>query len=146
MKTSNVLSYMQLQYVLRGEPDYSTEQSLNDIDADFVNGSNQPTDEAYHAAASEYKNNILLDEYRQAIKQLLYNKAQEKDYDSEQSIASYATSTNEDWKSEAQQFVQWRDTVYEYSLGVLSDVQAELIEPPTMHDFLKDVPDFNWIK
>ena len=88
----------------------------------------------------------VLDEYKQAIKQLLYNKAQEKDYDSEQSIASYATSTNEDWKAEAQQFVQWRDTVYEYSLGVLSDVQAELIEPPTMHDFLKDVPDFNWIK
>ena len=88
----------------------------------------------------------VLDEYKQAIKQLLYNKAQEKDYDSEQSIASYATSTNEDWKAEAQQFVQCRDTVYEYSLGVLSDVQAELIEPPTMHDFLKDVPDFNWIK
>jgi hypothetical protein len=144
MNLSDALRPLKLQYALRGDPEYTAELSLNDVDIEFLNGSVAPTDAELHAAARLYKTHALLEEYKQAIKGLLAEKARSKDYDSEQSIASYAVSTNLVWKREAQQYIEWRDTVWSYAYDVLARVESNKIEPPSIEDFIDSAPKLKW--
>lgn len=45
---------------------------------------------------------------------LLNNEAVKKGYKSELSMASYLNSTNEVWRLQATNFIQWRDSVWNY--------------------------------
>lgn len=85
----------------------------------------------------------LLKEYKEAVKLFLDQKAQEKDYDSALSIASYSVSTNVQWKAESDAFVEWRDSVFESLLQTLADVQGGA-EAPTIADLLAGLPVLNW--
>lgn len=85
----------------------------------------------------------LLKEYKDAIRVFLDKKAQEKDYDSALSIASYATSTNVDWKAQADAFIAWRDLVFVEALQILADVQQGG-EAPTIEALLAGLPALVW--
>ena len=61
-------------------------------------------------------------------------------YNSAESLASYVASTNPAWATQAKAFVAWRDAVWAYALGMLSDVQAGKRGPPTLEDLLRDAP------
>lgn len=85
----------------------------------------------------------LLKEYREAVRLFLDQKAQEKDYDSALSIASYSVSTNVQWKAESEAFVAWRDSVFESLLQTLADVQGGA-QPPTIEALLAGLPALVW--
>ncbi|MDH0126693.1 hypothetical protein N7376_22205 [Brucella intermedia GD04153] len=82
--------------------------------------------------------------YRKAIQSLIDGKAQEKQYDDGNSLASYVNSTVPEWAAEAQTFVVWRDQVWAYALAELLKVQKAEREQPTVDDFLAELPAFEW--
>lgn len=83
-------------------------------------------------------------DYRTAIQSLIDAKAQEKDYDSGATLASYVNSTIPQWASEATAFVAWRDQVWAYALAELDRVQKAERDQPSVDDFLAELPAFEW--
>lgn len=82
--------------------------------------------------------------YRAAIQSLIDATAQERQYDSGATLASYVNSTVPEWAAEAQTFVAWRDHVWAYALGELAKVRSGEREQPNVEDFLAELPAFEW--
>lgn len=82
--------------------------------------------------------------YEQETKKLLLKKAKEKNYDDEQSIASYISSSNSLWQSEAVQFIVWRDEVWIYAYAVLSAAEIDPSKIPSLEDFISNAPVLVW--
>ena len=82
--------------------------------------------------------------YRKAIQSLIDGKAQEKQYDDGNSLASYVNSTVPEWAAEAQAFVVWRDQVWAYALTELAKVKSGEREQPSVDEFLAELPAFEW--
>ena len=82
--------------------------------------------------------------YRKAIQVLIDGKAQEKQYDDGNSLASYVNSTVPEWAIEAQTFVAWRDQVWACALAELAKVQSGERPQPSVEDFLAELPAFGW--
>lgn len=78
--------------------------------------------------------------YTAAIYALVTRTAQDRGYNSAESLASYVASTNPDWAAEAQAFVAWRDAVWAYALGVLAEVRAGRQPLPSLEALLKAAP------
>jgi len=85
-----------------------------------------------------------VDVYRLEIQAMIDAKANERQYDSGATLASYVNSTIEQWASEAQGFVAWRDAVWLYALAELDKVQKGEREQPTVAKFLAELPVFEW--
>ena len=83
-----------------------------------------------------------VDVYRLEIQAMIDAKANERQYDSGATLASYVNSTIEQWSSEAQAFVAWRDAVWLYALAELDKVQAGERDQPSVEDFLAELPAF----
>ena len=77
------------------------------------------------------------------IKSALDEKARERQYDNALSITSYTSSTNAQWKAEADAFIAWRDAVFVYALGVLDTVQQGGSQP-TVEEFIAGLPIMAW--
>ena len=86
------------------------------------------------------------------IKKIIDSKAQEKNYDNGISCASYATSTNDTFKTEAEKFVAWRDSVWTLGYAVLDkvvkgekyvDTWADCI--PTTAELQAVLPTLEWV-
>lgn len=58
------------------------------------------------------------------VQRLLDSKANEKNYDSGVTCASYSNSTNEKFKTEANKFIAWRDSVWTTCYEVLAKVEV----------------------
>lgn len=82
--------------------------------------------------------------FRREIQSLIDAKAQEKQYDSGATLASYVNSTIPQWSAEATAFVAWRDTVWAYALAELDKVQSGEREQPTVEAFLAELPELEW--
>ncbi|MBC2887323.1 hypothetical protein H7Q97_18240 [Ochrobactrum sp. CM-21-5] len=85
-----------------------------------------------------------VEDYRAAIQSLIDGKAQEKQYDSGATLASYVNSTIPQWAAEATAFVAWRDQVWAYALAELDKVQNGQREQPSVEAFLAELPVFEW--
>ncbi|MBT9373130.1 hypothetical protein [Rhizobium sp. CSW-27] len=85
-----------------------------------------------------------VDDYRLAIQAVLDQAAQARRYDSGNSLASYAASTNPQWSSEAQAFIRWRDQVWAYAYAELGKVEAGEREQPGILEFLQELPAVAW--
>lgn len=85
-----------------------------------------------------------IEEYRMAIQSMIDTKAQEKDYDSGATLASYVNSTIPEWSAEATAFVAWRDDVWLHALTELDKVQNGQREQPSVESFLAELPTFEW--
>lgn len=59
-------------------------------------------------------------------------------------LASYTTSTNPQWASEAQAFVAWRDQVWAYAYQELARVMGGEREQPTVADIIAELPPISW--
>ena len=57
------------------------------------------------------------------IELLLNEKAKDKGYNNAISCASYANSTNAEWKAEAEVFVVWRDAIWTYAYAQFEAAQ-----------------------
>lgn len=78
------------------------------------------------------------------IRTLIENKPLERGYDNLMTLTSYTTSSNPQWKAEADAFIAWRDAVFAYAYQMLADVQAQLIPTPSLEDFMAGVPALTW--
>jgi hypothetical protein len=85
-----------------------------------------------------------MDDYRNAIQAHIDTTAGQRDYGSAVSAASYATSKNAKWKSEAETFVDWRDSVWTYVYEQLALVQAGQRTQPTVAEFIAELPAIVW--
>ncbi|MGH6774797.1 hypothetical protein [Brucella tritici] len=85
-----------------------------------------------------------VDVYRLEIQAMIDRKAQEKQYDSGATIASYVSSTVPEWAADALAFVAWRDGVWLYAFAELDKVQSGEREQPSVEDFLAELPAFEW--
>ena len=84
----------------------------------------------------------VVNSYRTAIQTLIDTKANERQYDSGVTLASYVNSTIEEWAIEAQAFVAWRDAVWIYALAELEKVQKGDRVRPTVAELLAELPGF----
>jgi len=74
----------------------------------------------------------------------LDNVANERRYDSAISCASYATSTNAQWKAEAVAFIDWRDSVFLYVLNQIGLMASSERTVPTFEEFQLELPVIVW--
>ena len=70
--------------------------------------------------------------------------AQEKQYDSAVSCASYVSSTIVSWREQALAFVAWRDSVYSYAIAQEQLMQSGKRSIPTFEEFKTELPDIVW--
>jgi len=85
-----------------------------------------------------------VDIYRLEIQAMIDRKAQEKQYDSGSTIASYVSSTVPEWATDALAFVAWRDSVWVYAFAQLTAFQSGQREQPSIEDFLAELPVLEW--
>ena len=65
-------------------------------------------------------------------------------YDNGFAIASYAASTNETFRDEAQRFIAWRDGVWSKCYEILADFESGEIEMPTVDYVMERLPTLDW--
>lgn len=86
----------------------------------------------------------ILHEFNYAIQSLLDSVARSKQYDSSLHCASYATSSVPLWSSEANAFIEWRDSVWSYSYAELAKFENGEREAPTVEEFVSELPVMVW--
>lgn len=71
--------------------------------------------------------------------------AQSKGYEDGVSLATYVPSTVEMWRAEADAFIPWRDSVWEYTYTTLAKIESGEIPPPaTVDEFISWLPPIVW--
>lgn len=70
--------------------------------------------------------------------------AQQKQYDSSLSCASYVNSSVTQWKNEANVFVAWRDSIFTYTLSQYQLMQQGQRGIPDFSEFQKELPVIVW--
>lgn len=86
----------------------------------------------------------LAGSYRIAVQAHIDATAQERQYDSGLSIATYAISAVERWAQEAAAFIAWRDSVWIYALAELDNVRAGERDQPSIDEFIAELPPLVW--
>lgn len=85
-----------------------------------------------------------IDEIKIIVQNVLDAKAQELEYDSGFTLATYATSTKERYRNQANQFIAWRDNVWDKCYEILNAFQSGEIEMPTVEYVLERLPNLEW--
>lgn len=70
--------------------------------------------------------------------------AKAKSYADGVSCASYATSTNAQWKAEAQAFIDWRDSVWNDLYQLLATLQGNQDPIPSVQEIINSLPAIQW--
>src|SRR5690606_31299894 len=70
--------------------------------------------------------------------------AQERQYDSAISCASYVNSTITQWQNEANTFIMWRDSVLFYTIEQVELMQLGQRSVPTFEEFKTEFPEIVW--
>lgn len=90
-------------------------------------------------AAYEENVNLQTKLIEAAIDLLILNKAKSKGYNSTESCASYANSTNAQWKAEADAFIAKRDEIWTYVVQELAKVNAGTRTLPTPEEAVIEI-------
>lgn len=93
---------------------------------------------------NQFQNMIVFKECNKLIAQQLDLTAQQKQYSSGVSCASYILSTNPLWATEAKAFIDWRDSVFVYAINIYNEVQQGIIPCPTVNEFMIGLPTIVW--
>lgn len=112
-----------------------------------VEGIEQPEESEIMAEAQQWERPILIsvafEQTQQYVENLLDEKAKEKQYGSAIACTSYATSTNTQWKAEAEAFIAWRDAVFSYAINLQTQIEQGG-EIPTLEQFISGLPRLQW--
>ena len=85
-----------------------------------------------------------IDEIKVRVQNVLDAKAHEQEYDDGFTLATYATSTNERYRNQANQFIAWRDNIWDKCYEILNAFKAGEIEMPTIEYVLERLPNLEW--
>jgi hypothetical protein len=98
---------------------------------------------------AEFENEVLVEQQTQLIKSLtdtiqkhLDDTAIEYGYDSILSMCTYATSTDEQFRTQGQRAVEFRDAVWNAAIGIMNDVKSGAIETPNSETLIGMLPAF----
>lgn len=83
---------------------------------------------------------VALDLLKRMISDYINGVAVSMDYDSKESLASYATSKVPRFQRDATMFIEWRDTVWEYCFTVQNDVIAGIRPLPSLDGLIAELP------
>jgi len=78
------------------------------------------------------------------LRKIVESKPVEKGYDSIATLSSYITSSNAQWKAEAEAFIAWRDSLFAFAYSELNQVQTGQIQPPSIDEFISSLPSLVW--
>ncbi len=108
----------------------------------------EPSIEQLEALIPTYQNQFNFDyfvkEQSAMLPSYLDKVAQEKQYDSVLSCASYVDSTVQQWKEEATVFIAWRDAVFTYIIQQEQRMQDGQRSVPTFEEFKQELPLISW--
>jgi hypothetical protein len=80
----------------------------------------------------------------QQSQQVIDATAQTKGYGDGVSCASYALSTNIQWKDESLAFIDWRDSVWNYLYALLAAISGGSDPIPTVEQIINGMPQIVW--
>jgi hypothetical protein len=83
-------------------------------------------------------------DYEDAIQAYVDAAARSKLFRDSVTLASYVASTNAQWATEAQAFVEWRDQVWAYAYQELARVLGGEREQPTVAEIIAELPLISW--
>ena len=86
------------------------------------------------------KNEVLVKKYTNLVQNKLDEFAQSRSYDNMASVCSYATSTNDKFKVEAEYCVKLRDDTWAMCYQILNDCTQGIREIPTEEELLQELP------
>lgn len=108
----------------------------------------QPTEAELLAYGQEHQRaieiNALSLELAVTIQYLIDQTAKAKQYENAVSCASYASSTIETWKLEADTFIAWRDSVWAYAYEQLAIYSGNEEPLPNVEQFMASLPQIQW--
>lgn len=90
-----------------------------------------------------YVNKLSID-YAGRLEYHIEQKAIDKGYKDSTRLATYTNSAIEQWKSEADQFIIWRDSCWQYAYNIQQQVLNDEIEAPTLEEFEANIPTLTW--
>ena len=120
---------------------------IADTEKSDVNGWTYPKELCPHKSEEQKQQEAVqkrIIEIQIAVQNLLDGKAKEKMYDNGFAIASYAASTNETFRDEAQRFIAWRDGVWSKCYEILADFETGEIEMPSVDYVMERLPTLDW--
>lgn len=82
--------------------------------------------------------------YKAAFDAHLDEVAMQRQYDSRNTIAAYANSTQAAWAGEASAFIAWRDECLMQMFQLLASVEAGERAAPTIPEFIGGLPEIAW--
>ena len=82
--------------------------------------------------------------YKQLIRDMLNEFAQEKDYDTIESACSYANSSNETYKEEAMYAIDYRERVWEKAYELINDIKDNDTDYANDSEFMNQLPHDTW--
>ena len=84
-----------------------------------------------------------LEEFDAAMEDFLRQEREERGYTTREPD-SYLTSNVPRWAADARDWVAHRDAVMEYALNLINEVKEGKRLPPTMEEFLGNMPKIHW--
>jgi hypothetical protein len=87
---------------------------------------------------------ITLDRYKSALDSYMDSVALARVYDNRFTISTYTSSTNPQWRQEAEEFVAWRDEALAKTYELLNQFGNGEGTPPTVEEFLNQLPNPPW--
>ena len=84
-----------------------------------------------------------LEEFDMAMEQFMKEERYARGYTTREPD-SYLTSEVPRWAQDAKDWVSHRDAVMEYALALINAVKAGEREPPTMEEFMTEMPKIQW--
>ena len=88
--------------------------------------------------------NQRIAEIKLAVQNTLDLKAKEKDYDTAVSLASYVTSTDDEFHEQANRFIAWRDQCWRKCFEIIGLFNNGDIPMPTVGEVLRQLPTLDW--
>lgn len=79
-----------------------------------------------------------------SVQYVIDKTAQSKSYADAVSCASYSTSSNTQWKAEAECFIVWRDSVWNYLYQLLATLEGNQDPIPSVQEILDSLPVIVW--
>lgn len=90
---------------------------------------------------------MQIEQFKDIIETYIKTKPQERGYDDPSTICSYMFSTNEKYKKEAMNYIEWRDHAYDKFYAVVNEFNDNNeYSLPTIAEMLEQIGPIDWDK
>ena len=120
---------------------------IEDTDVSDINGWIYRKELCPHKTQEQIQQELVnrrIAEIKAAVQNTLDLKAKEKDYDTAVSLASYVTSTDDEFHEQANRFIAWRDQCWRKCFEIIGLFNNGDIPMPTVGEVLRQLPTLDW--